>query len=150
MITLSIAAILIGFSAPKITALFPSATEKTTARFRHILMKARWVSARDERPVQVTFDLEKQRLILTERGKDGGKRKTLLTLALPEPVKMVGFWNTSSERKKRLTITFYPDGRSDGFGVFLEKGTKRVTVVGYPYRPGVAFVPGWRERPWNG
>ncbi len=148
LITLSIAAILMGFAAPKITALFPGTEEKTVARFRHILMKARWVAARDQVPTRLTFDLQRQRLTLIEE-KDGG-RKSLLKLKLPSQVRMVGFWNVPFGKEKRFSVTFYPDGCGEGFGVFLERGTTRLTAIGYPYRPGVELVPGWRERPGNG
>lgn len=147
LITLSIAAVLIGVMAPKISALFPDTEEKTVTRFRHALMKARWVSARDQTPVQVTFDCKKQRLIVSRKIRGVGK--TLMNLKLPSKVKMVGFWNLTSDKMTRFSVSFYPDGRSEGFGVFLEEGIRRLTAIGYPYRPGIELVPGWRERPHN-
>ena len=148
LITLSIAAILIGITAPKISALFPDTETRTVNRFRHVLMKARWVAARDQVPVRVTFDFKAQRIILSEKHK--GRRKDLLTLSLPSGVRMMGGWNVEIGTKPIFSILFYPDGRGEGFGIFLEKGMTRMTVVGYPYRPGVELLMGWRESPQNG
>ena len=148
LVTLSIAAILIGITAPKISVLFPDTEATTVMRFRHILMKARWVAARDQVPVRVTFDFKDQRLILSEVRK--GKRKDLLTLFLPPNVRMMGGWNVEPGKDTAFSILFYPDGRGEGFGIYLEKGTTRLTAVGYPYRPGVELLSGWRENPRNG
>jgi len=148
LITLSIAAILIGVTAPKISALFPDTETRTVNRFRHALMKARWVAARDQVPVRVTFDFEAQRLTLSEKRK--GQWKNLMTLSLPSGVRMVGGWNVTPGTKEALSIQFLPDGQGEGFGIFLEKGMKRLTAVGFPFRPGVELLPGWQERSQHG
>ncbi len=148
LVTLSIAAILIGITAPRISALFPDTEARTVMRFRHILLKARWVTVRDQTPVRVTFDFRKQRLILSEKRK--GKKRILLSLTLPAGVRMVGGWNVEPGRDKPYSILFFPDGRGEGFGIYLEKGTTRLTAVGYPYRPGVELLTGWRENPQHG
>ncbi len=148
LITLSIAAILIGFAAPKISVLFPDAKEKTIERFRHALMRARWIAARDEIPVRLTFDFKSQRLVLSEKIK--GKEKGLSVFRLPSDVRMVGPWNPSSGQKAMLSIWFYPDGRGGGFGIFLEEGLSRFTAIGYPYRSGVELLNGWQKGFRNG
>lgn len=145
LVTLSIAAILMGVMAPKISALFPDPMERTVTRFRQVLMKARWLAARDQTPVRVVFDLQRQEITLYDMRQ--GKKKRISSTKLPAGIKMVGFWNMETTTGKRFTLRFLPDGRGEGFGVFLEKGTQRMTAIGYPFRSGVELIPGWIERP---
>lgn len=145
LVTLSIAAILMGIIAPKISALFPDPASSTVTRFHQVLMKARWLAARDQTPVRVIFDLQRQEINLYEVGQ--GKEKIISSTKLPAGIKMVGFWNMGTNSRKRLILRFLPDGKGEGFGVFLERGTNRMTAIGYPFRSGVELVPGWVERP---
>lgn len=148
LITLSIAAILMGVMAPKITALFPDTEEKTSTRLRQVIMKARWLAARDQVPVRVIFDLQRQEIILSQLRH--GRKRVLSSIRLPAEMKMVGFWNMSMSKEGKFYIRFLPDGRGSGFGLFLERGTTRMTAIGYPFRSGVAFIPGWVESEQNG
>jgi len=143
LITLSIMAIVIGIMTPKISALFPNAGEMAGTRVRHAVMKARWISARDQVPVFLVFDRKTQKIELFEREK--GKEKTLFTITLPAGMKMVRFWNPDPETAGRMTLQFLPDGRGEGFGLLLEDGDSRLTVMGFPFRPGVTVVSGWVE-----
>jgi len=145
LITLSIAAILMGVMAPKISALFPDPVGRTVTRFHQVLMKARWLAARDQTPVRVIFDLQRQEITLYEMRQ--GKEKRISSTRLPAGIKMVGFWNMDTNSRKRFTLRFLPDGIGEGFGVFLEKGTQRMTAIGYPFRSGVELISGWIERP---
>ncbi|MBW1659723.1 MAG: prepilin-type N-terminal cleavage/methylation domain-containing protein [Deltaproteobacteria bacterium] len=146
LITLAIATILIGVMAPKISALFPDTGEVINNRFRHALMKARWSAARDQTPVRIVFDLKEQKIVLFEK-KEKGKEKVLLSLKMPENTRMAGFWGENTTSQKRLSLRFLPNGQGEGFGIFLEKGTERMTVMGYPFRPGVEIVRGWVKGP---
>ncbi len=148
LITLAIAAILIGVTAPKISALFPATRETVANRFRHAMMKARWSAARDQTPVRVVFDLKEQKIVLFEKT-EKGKEKELLSLNMPGGTKMTGFWGENTTSQEKLSLRFLPNGQGEGFGVFLEKGATRMTVMGYPFRPGVEVVRGWVEGPQN-
>ena len=142
LVTLAIAAVLIGITAPKISALFPDTQEAVANRFRHALMKARWTAARDRVPVRVAFDPKNQEIVLSEKT-EGGKEKVLLSLKMPTNVKMVGFWGEGTATKDKLVLCLFPNGRGEGFGIFLEEGTTHMTVIGFPFRPGVEIVRGW-------
>ncbi len=145
LITMAIAAVLIGMTAPKISALFPASEEVIVTRFRHAGMRARWMAGRDQTPVRVTYDLEKQEIVLSEEAK--GKRTVMLTLKMPDGVRMTGFWDEEATAKRKKIIRVLPDGRGEGFGVFLEQGASRLTVMGYPFRPGLDIARGWVEGP---
>ena len=151
LITLAIATILIGITAPKISALFPGSETTISNRFRHAIMQARWAAARDQVPVQVSFDLKSQMILLSEEKLVKGKkeRKRLLKLKMPMRTKMTGFQTKERTSKKTLLLQFFPDGRGEGFGIYLERGTARLTVMGFPFRPGVEIAQGWVEGPQN-
>ncbi len=144
LITLAIAAILIGITAPKISALFPASEETISNRFRHAVTRARWIAGRDQVPVDVTFDLQRQEILLVEKEKTG--EKIVTTLKMPDGVRMTGFRGGKGE-SRALSIVFLPDGRGEGFGIFIARGEARMTVTGYPYRPGVEIARGWVEGP---
>ncbi len=145
LVTLTIAVVVIMISAPKISALFPTPEEKVVSLFRLAIMRARWLAARDQIPVEIVLDSMGQAIQIREERQKGGN-KVLLTRRLPRDVRMVGFWNAPAQKRK--VIRFLPNGQGGGFGVFLERQGRRLTVVGYPYRPGVEVWRGWIEEPW--
>jgi prepilin-type N-terminal cleavage/methylation domain-containing protein len=151
LVTLAIVTILIGITAPKISALFPDSEAVISNRFRHAIIRARWAAARDQVPVQVSFDLEKQMILISEEESVKGKKewKRLLKLKMPAGTKMTGFQEKGVTSKKTLLLRFFPDGRGEGFGIYLERGTTRLTVMGFPFRPGVEIARGWVEGSQN-
>ena len=142
LIVLAIMAILIGVSAPKLTALFPNSLEKTATRLRGAMMKARWMAARDCRDVYLSFDIRQQKIMILRRKKGVGW-KHLGEIILPADVRMEGLWRASGKTDKKEILRFAPDGGGEGFGLFLLVGQKRLTAIGYPFRQGVELVPGW-------